>query len=344
MRLFAIAVVLAACHGDDAPSIPGEAAVEYPPPDPDAGIPNTPNQWVWVPVDGTTCANGTPAGFGINRAAAAGGNLFVYFEGGGACWDTATCTANPPLAVNLDVTYDQAHLATDTAGLVPNRTAGQPLATTTYIFVPYCTADLHAGTNVMAYPGGPTIHHTGATNTQKFVDLIAKEFPAPPTVWVIGSSAGGYGATLDFHRFAQHWSNVHLMEDSSPFIPFVAAYDKLTTAWKIAFPPNCTGCETSFTAVFDAVVADNPNSRIGLMTWDDDAVIKQYFGYTSSLAPIQDDLITNHFAHPNTKVFEATGTNHTMFGTLNVTSHGVVAGTWLTQWLLGDAAWATVRP
>jgi len=340
MRCLAVIVVAAACHSsnpaitDSSPA--GDASV----------LDTTPNQWVWVPVPGTTCANGTMAGFGVNRSTTPGADVFVYIEGGGACWDTATCTANPPVAINLDVTYTAQKLAQDVAALTVNRAAGPPLGTANYVFIPYCTGDLHAGTNVMAYPGGPTIHHTGGTNTQAFVDLIAPAFADAPVVWVTGSSAGGYGATLDFHRFTAAWpnANVELLEDSSPFIPFLANYDKMTAAWKIAFPPNCTGCETSFTSVFDTVAAAHPTSRIGLMTWDNDQTIATYFGYTS-IVSAQDDLITNHFDHPNTKVFEATGTTHTMLGQLaTVQSHGVKLSDWVTQWLVGDPAWATVRP
>ncbi len=343
MRILAVVVVtlaVAACHTSSSLS-PDAAAQDAP------SLDTTPDHWVWVEVPRTTCANGTPAGFGINRAAIPGGALDVYFEGGGACWDTATCSAQPPVAVNLDVTYNAAKLASDTAGLVVDRSVGEPVASTTYIFVPYCTGDLHAGTQVMAYPGGPTIHHTGATNTQAFVDLLAAAFPDAPTLWVSGSSAGGYGATLDFHRFTAAWpsAGVHLLEDSSPFIPFLVAYDQLQASWAIAFPPNCTGCETSFTAVFDAVAAAHPQSRIGLMTWDDDAVVKAYFGYTGSLVAVQDDLIVNHFDKPNTHVFEAAGTSHTMLGNVGaITSHGVKLSDWITQWLVGDAAWTTVRP
>lgn len=340
MRTVAV-VLVAACSSSPGTSTDATSQADAPP-----SLDTTPNQWVWVEIPGTTCANGSPAGIGVNRAPTPGGDLFVYFEGGGACWDTASCTASPPLAVNLDVTYDQAHLTQDAGALVPNRSA-PPLDTTTYVFVPYCTGDLHAGTQVMAYPGGPTLHHTGGSNAQRFVDALAAAFPTAPTVWVSGSSAGGYGATLDFHRFTAAWpsAGVHLLEDSSPFIPMLANYDKLQTAWKIAFPPNCTGCAQSFTNVFDAVVAAHPTSRIGLMTWDDDAVVKAYFSYTTSLVPVQDDLITNHFNHPNTKVFEAAGMNHTMFGGLGtITSHGVPLATWFTQWLVGDAGWATVRP
>lgn len=300
-------------------------------------------KWTWVEVPGTTCANGSPAGIGVNRGATAGGPLDIYFEGGGACWDVATCTANPPLAINLDVTYDAAKLATDTAALVPDRSATNPYANATYVFVPYCTADLHAGTQVMAYPGGPTIHHTGGSNTQAFVDAIAAAFPDAPLVWVSGSSAGGYGATLNFHRFTAHWANAHLMEDSSPFVDFVASYPTMQDAWKLAFPPNCTSCATSFTSVFDAVVAAHPDARIGLMTFDNDETIRAYFGYPSLIAP-QDDLITKHFNHPNTHVFEVVGTSHTMLGNVGAyTVDGVPLATWLTQWLTGDPAWATVR-
>ena len=310
-------------------------------------VSTTPNQWVWVPFAGTTCANGTPAGIGINRAPTAGGDLFIYFEGGGACWDTITCTNGA--AVNLDVTYDAAKLATDVSGLVVDHaSAPAPLDTTTYVFVPYCTGDLHDGTNVMAYPGGPTIHHTGGTNTQAFVDALAAGFHDAPELWVLGSSAGGYGATLNFERFTKAWPNakVELLEDSSPFIPILVNYATLLTAWQLTLPPLCgTACQSSFTSVFDAVVAGHPTSRIALLTWDDDPVIKQYFAYTSSLVPVQADLIANHFDHPNTKVFEATGMNHTMFGQLGtVTSHGVKLGDWVNEWLLDLPTWATVTP
>jgi Pectinacetylesterase len=340
MRFLVSLVVLAACHDPAATSDGGKTVDANP-------LLTTPNEWVWVPIDGTTCANGTTAGFGLDRAATAGGALFVYFEGGGACWDTATCTANPPVAVNLDVTYSAAKLATDVTALTVDRTVGAPLDTANFVFVPYCTGDLHAGTTITTYPNGPTIHHTGGTNTQAFVDALAGAFPDAPTLWITGSSAGGYGATLDFHRFTNAWpsAGVHLLEDSSPFIPFVANYDKLQTAWAIAFPPGCTNCATTLTSAFDAVAAAHPTSRLALMTWDNDATIAAYFGYTTSLAPVQDDLITNHFDHANTHVFEATGTSHTMFGQLaTITSHGVRLSDWVTQWLVGDAAWATVRP
>jgi hypothetical protein len=147
------------------------------------------------------------------------------------------------------------------------------------------------------------------------------------------------------NRFSDAWPSaaIDLLQDSSPFIPFVTNYATLQTAWAIAFPPGCTGCETNFTAAFDAVVAAHPNSRIGLDTWDDDQTVASYFGYTTSLTPVQADLIANHYNQPHTRVFVAPGTSHTMLGQLtSIAVDGVPLEVWVAQWFAGDPAWANV--
>ena len=71
-------VLLAACGGDD---------------NVDHGSPptlrTTPKQWEYVPVDGTKCMNGTPTGIGVNLGTS--GDLLIYMEGGGACFNADTC-------------------------------------------------------------------------------------------------------------------------------------------------------------------------------------------------------------------------------------------------------------
>ncbi len=342
MRLLSFAL-LAACH---APANGG--------PGPDAGAPSdsgvidtTPNQWVWVEIPGSTCANGTPAGFGINRAAS-GNDLFVYFQGGGACWDANTCFVLKT-AINTTTTYGPANLATDVAVLEIDRSWNAALANANLVFVPYCTADLHAGTNVKDYmvAGQMPIHHTGGTNTQLFVDALHATFPDAANVWVSGSSAGGYGATLNFLRFADAWptAKLSLLEDSSPFIPVYANYGSWQSAWNLAFPTGCADCASDLTAAFDTIVAAEPDSRVGLLTWDDDATITAYFGYTGPIDEAQSALIAGHFDHARTHAFELAGTNHTMLGqlaTLAQPSGGITLDAWVTQWLTGDDAWATV--
>lgn len=348
MRAIVLGCLLAACssnagHGVDAPPATPDAAP----------ITAPPNQWTWISFPNTTCGNGTPAGFGINLPAAPTGDLLVYFEGGGACWDANTCFTLKS-AVNIDRTYDAAAFATDIGTSQPDRTPGNPFANAAMVWIPYCTGDLHAGIATRDYQVDATttktVHHTGATNTQAFVDAIKATFPSLTHVWLSGSSAGGYGATFNQHRFAAAWPDVdvHVLQDSSPFLPVRAAYATWQTAWTLQFPPGCAGCATDLPAVIDTIAQAHPSARLGLLTYDDDAVIKQYFGYPAtagSLVAATDALIANQYAYPNTHAFVLAGTSHTMLGQVGtlVGPGNVHLSTWIAQWATGDAAWATVR-
>jgi hypothetical protein len=100
--------------------------------------------------------------------------------------------------------------------------------------------------------------------------------------------------------------------------------------------------------VIDAVTAAHPRARIGLLTYDDDAVIKQYFGYAAtagSMVPATNMLLANQYDLPSTKAFVIAGNSHTMIGQVAtlVGPGGVRLSDWITQWARGDAAWATVR-
>jgi len=209
MRFAALASVLAlgafACGGDDGGSGDVDAAVDAAD-NVDAQTINTPaNTWTWVEIPGTMCANGTPAGVGVNRSTeAGGGDLFILFQGGGACWDGTTCFTTRTSS-HIEDTYTMATLTQELGSAVVNHAdSTNPLAAATWIYVPYCTGDLHGGARHAEYAVGTgtrTVEHVGATNTQRFVDVLRANFPDADTIWLAGVSAGGYGATLNLHRF-----------------------------------------------------------------------------------------------------------------------------------------------
>ncbi|MEJ7600933.1 MAG: pectin acetylesterase-family hydrolase [Kofleriaceae bacterium] len=338
---------LAAACGGGSPSTPDGR--------PDANvIPiDTPaNVWTWVEIPGTKCANGTPAGFGVNRSTV-GPDLFVFFQGGGACWDGPTCFVTKTSS-HIEDTYTAATLAMEGyAGTVDHTPAANPLAQATYIYIPYCTGDLHAGAMQRDYDVNGqlrSVAHVGATNSQIFADTLRAAFPDARTVWLAGSSAGGYGATLNMHRFVDAYPGaaVHLLQDSSPFVPVLANYATWQSSWMLQYPPGCTDCTTSFPAVVDAVAAANPSSRIGLLHYDDDVVIRAYFGYAATagaLVPATDELLANQYDRPTTKAFVLAGAGHTMLSQIGAITgpNGVKLADWVLQWVTGDAAWATVR-
>ncbi|MBL9017070.1 MAG: hypothetical protein JNL83_22985 [Myxococcales bacterium] len=344
-----LALVLAACG--DSSTAPSPDASDAPDA-PHGPITAPPNTWTWIEIAGTTCANGTPAGFGINVPATPSTELFVYFQGGGACWDASTCFTLKS-AVNIETTYDAARFAADLGGAQADRSAGNVFGRATLVWVPYCTGDLHAGIEIRDYVvagATRTVHHTGGTNTQRFVDALQATVPDASKIWLSGSSAGGYGATFNQHRFAAAWPgvDVHVLQDGSPFVPVLTAYETWQAAWSLQFPPGCAGCATSLPSVIDAVTAAHPRARIGLLTYDDDAVIKQYFGYAptaGSLVPATTMLLANQYDLPTTRAFVLAGSSHTMFaqiGTL-VGPGNVRLSDWIAQWATGDAAWTTVR-
>jgi hypothetical protein len=303
----------------------------------------------WVPFPDTTCGNGTPAGIGVRRTSLSD-DLFIYFSGGGACWDYDTCFVLED-SIHIDETYTAATLHTEADGLVFDHTqTANPLSKASIIYVPYCTGDLHAGTATQTYTDGTTsktVHHTGSTNATQFVAAIKAAFPNAQHLWIVGSSAGGYGVTFNFHLFTNAFPNAEaaLWQDSSPFAQPQVAYDTWKTSWNLQFPPGCTGCDASFPEVVDVVAAAHPNARIGLTTYDNDATIRSYFGY-ASLVAASNSLLDMQYSHPNTKAFMVAGESHTMFGGIGtiIGPGNVPLFGWVNQWIIGDPAWATVRP
>jgi hypothetical protein len=310
--------------------------------------------WTWVPLPGTTCGDGSTAGIGVNLATASP-DLLVYMEGGGACWDASTCfvlNAAVQIAAPYTATQFQKDLTTlDAAGLFSRTNAASPFATASFAYVPYCTGDVHAGTTVQTYVvngQSKTVHHTGGLNAQVIVDALHATLPNVSRVWLTGSSAGGYGATLNRHRYADAWpaAAIEVLQDSAPFVDVMGGrYPLWQQAWGIPYPPGCAACSTSFPAVIDAITTAYPSTRIGLLTYDEDATVKAFFAYPGSLIPAIDSLLANQYAHATTHAFVLAGASHTMLGSYRTLAapDGTTLQSWVAQWATGDPAWQTVR-
>jgi hypothetical protein len=346
-----VAMIFAcACHGTN-PAAPDSSANPGDDGSIDAPFDTPVGTWTWLDVPGMTCGNGAPTGIGVNRSTDSN-DVVVFFEGGGACWDAASCFTVKS-AIHIEDGYNAQTLAAELHYFPFDRTdPTHPFATPTYIFVPYCTGDLHAGVRTATYDvvGTPRmVHHVGGTNAQLVVDRVHGALPDAAHVWVVGQSAGGYGATLNLHRFRAAWPTAELavLQDSSMFISVAANYGLWKAEWDLQFPPDCTNCTTSFPAVIDAVVAAEPNTRLGLLTYDNDTTIKVFFGYGlfDSIVAQVNTLVTVHYAAPTTHVFELVGVDHTMLGGLATITGvgGVPLATWVRQWASGDPAWMTVR-
>lgn len=135
--------------------------------------------------------------------------LVLYTNGGGACWNGATC--NPASGVYVPTTT-AANDPREMDGLLNVENPNNPYKDWTMVFMSYCTGDVFLGSKDTVYQNpNPTqafplpvftIHHRGHDNflyVMKYVQdhLVDPKVPIGKVV-VAGSSAGSYGASLNF--------------------------------------------------------------------------------------------------------------------------------------------------
>ncbi len=303
-------------------------------------------KWTYYEVEDTQCLDGSPAGFGVSYAPDSP-NVMIYLEGGGACFNDA-----------CDFTAFAAPFSPPGDGIFA-RTEGNPVGDWTMVYVPYCTGDIHAGSNDTEL-GGQMRHFHGYDNLQRFLQLLIPSLPMPETVLLTGSSAGGFGAALNAAPTATAYGDdVHLvvLDDSGP--PMSSAVmppclqDVFRQTWNLdaTVLADCPGCDPHDFArdLLDNVVAAHPNVDFGLYSTTGDLVIRTYMGFgwgfgqhdncggVPTAVPgsaFQDDLLQVRDAYAaDISTFYRYGLDHTVLRPAFSTTS--VDGTSLAQWL-GD--------
>ena len=328
----------------------GEAAVP---------VTTTPRAWGWTPVPESTCDEGTPTGLGSNLSDSK--NLVIYFAGGGACWDATTC-----LVVNSSAhgPFTEASFNSLRDSALPGSILDRDLANNPYkdwnlFFLPYCTGDLHIGDADRQYTANgttKTIHHRGRANTQAFLARIAATQPEPEQVLVTGSSAGGFGAALNYVLVRQTFpkARVFLVDDAGPLFKSGALPANLRAAWAQAWNYDAVlneiGAEAKedFSAVYPALARKFPEDRMALLSSLRDRTIRAYFNLSpAAFETALTDLDTTVIAPlPHTRTFLVSGEGHTLLSRPEGQS---AQGVRLLEWLgrmhtAADTDWKSVRP
>ncbi|MBL8297276.1 MAG: hypothetical protein JNN30_02910 [Rhodanobacteraceae bacterium] len=224
----------------DNPVTPAQRSGQYPLLSNPAGFadgfqPGAYGQWQTIrlaPQTGAVCGNGSPYKFFVNRAANTR-NTIVYMEGGGACWDYASCTGQAGVrgARNPNgIPDDYMSLLNPGASLVsPFVTRVSPFDAVktqnwNMVYVPYCTGDIYSGDKVAVYPdpGGanpPLVwHHNGVRNVRAVVSWLKDNLPRPTQMLSTGCSAGGAGSLTSYVTLRRDLApdRGFLLDDSGP--------------------------------------------------------------------------------------------------------------------------------
>ena len=141
------------------------------------------------------CSDGSPYHYWIRRADPE--RVVFFLEGGGACFSAETCgPASPTFKRNLAGGADAAAGGPAGGGIFDLADHRNPFAGWSFVFVPYCTGDLHLGDTTHDYGNGVVVRHNGAVNARTALEATAAAFPDAREVVVAGSSAGSAGAPL----------------------------------------------------------------------------------------------------------------------------------------------------
>lgn len=238
----------------------------------------------WNPIAGMACADDSPTGIGLLPGRS--DKVLFYLSPGGACWGSAACGSDILHAFGAgEFTFLQLGF---TSGTIFDRTlVGNPFHDWTFVFVPYCTGDVHAGQSVASH-GGVSWQHRGWANLHAAVAAVTSGLARPSELVVAGSSAGGFGSLAAYDLVRAEWdpaggTTAMLLDDSGQtFVGAAMPAALLARWWSVwgldqtigaAFP----GAETDLSVIWPTLHARHPGDRLALVSTEQDATMIGFF-------------------------------------------------------------------
>lgn len=277
--------------------------------------------------------------------------LAVIFDGGGACWDSLTCSypdggvLREPLLQFFNPAIPKDADPSQYGGLLDVANPANPVKDWTLVAVPYCTADVHLGSADHTYPKAGhrlfpkgdtiTIRHRGYDNFMVVLDWISRHVDQNlGELFVTGASAGGYGASAHFPWLARQFPQARLsvLADASQGVS-TPAFDTVgRAAWNPTFAPWVFGTDplgVPSNELLRRGAQAYPNGRFAQYTTTEDSVQAGFYGYMKlrygpggSCPKVTPDwnqqmlatLADDKAQLPNFRAYVLPGTSHTVIG------------------------------
>jgi hypothetical protein len=170
----------------DAPSTSDAPSTEAP-------VDTEPREISWETIDAPAdcmCADGSPYSYFVREADPT--KVMFYLEGGGACFAGPMCAPGSD-SYKQDVGSAPGEGAT---GIFDFDNPDNPFADYSFVYVPYCTGDVHSGNTTKDYGDGVVIQHKGFVNASTALNTMLERFPNVGDLVVAGSSAGAFTTPL----------------------------------------------------------------------------------------------------------------------------------------------------
>jgi hypothetical protein len=248
----------------------GKAAVKEQAVD-EAGV----TTYTFDPESGPMCLKGGEFRASVRDTGSEG--LFIFLQGGGACWSTfclAINEAQEGIPTKLDV-------------LNP-KMADNPLKDWSTVYLPYCDGSLFVGDADRDDDGDGKFERRqhGLANLSAGLDVAEKRFPHPKRVVLGGSSGGGYGTILATLLVRAKFPSAEILviDDAGVGLgkPGEPAFlDQILDEWNARWllPASCPDCTANghVTPLVAWQLERDPRLKIGVFSSYEDLVISDVF-------------------------------------------------------------------
>ena len=284
--------------------------------------------WHWFPREDLICRDGSSTGVSI-RLGADKKKWVIYLMGGGACFAPSTCGDNPGSFTLADF-EEKDQLGWYDGGILNTSRDENPVKDWNFIFVPYCTGDVHSGDNTDSYGLGlaEPQQFVGYRNIAHLLDWLEPYWESIDIdeLMVTGISAGGFGTHLTYYEFKDRFPDVttHVINDSGPlfgdrdlFPPCLQLGFQFI--YNIPLPPGfILCCQPSYglADVYTLAARLYPDDNLGLSSYWEDDVIRFFYAAgqnNCSGGEITGELYTQGLTHLRDNVLIPAGNMSTFF-------------------------------
>ena len=297
--------------------------------------------------------------------------LVIFFQGGGACWDPMNCIVAPTYTQYQEEELWMFSEENEGKGIFDTTNKNNPFQDWGFVYIPYCTGDLFWGANDVDYTGDDVadIQHRGFVNFQAVLQYLKDHVRWPHKIFVTGSSAGSYGATMSFPyiKKAYPFSQVYLLGDAGNGVmggTFVSGtgIDPITGEpvggiynWKVQVPdwifPDGYVQGMTLKDIYEDIAAEYPWSKVAQYTTAWDATQTSFFSIMLNIenpfvwesgAPFlftdwNDTMLSYAYdtaaASPNYRYYIAAGTDHTILMSPKFYTEQSAGGVPFSKWV-----------
>jgi len=249
-------------------------------------MPATTNEWgAFVSLKGTQCMDGKETGVFLRKGTDPS-KLAIFFQGGGACFNTLTCGLAQKNAQGT---------GTSDKGVFDANDKRNPFRDHSWVMIPYCTGDIFLGTKEGNVGGKKQF--MGRTNLNLLMQRLVPTFPDIKSIVLTGQSAGGIGAFANFDFVVQGWlgrtgnslKDLVVINDCGPIFTDEYLAPCLQTLWRDLWGitpslpadcPQCTGEDGGGVVNYYEFIQNKyPTAKFGMIESAQDSVISLFFGF-----------------------------------------------------------------